>query len=221
MLRYQGVIFDMDGVLCRTDRLHYRAWVRFTDKYGLPFSEELHETMLGLGREACMDTVLGEWGKTLTREEKDALILEKNDMFRELAQNLGPQDAAPGVRETLAALREMGLRLAIGSSSQNAPFVIGKLQLAPFFDAWVDGTQMEHCKPAPDIFLEVARRLSLPPKACLVVDDGVPGLEAALRGGFAFAGIGPSARDLRCTTRLTCFSDLLKAVCLEEKDACH
>ena len=53
MLRYQGVIFDMDGVLCRTDRLHYRAWVRFTDKYGLPFSEELHETMLGLGREAC------------------------------------------------------------------------------------------------------------------------------------------------------------------------
>ena len=146
MLRYQGVIFDMDGVLCRTDRLHYRAWVRFTDKYGLSFSEELHETMLGLGREACMDTVLGEWGKRLTREEKDALILEKNDMFRELAQDLGPQDAAPGVRETLAVLRETDLRLAIGSSSQNAPFVIGKLQLAPFFDAWVDGTQMEHWK---------------------------------------------------------------------------
>ena len=221
MLRYQGVIFDMDGVLCRTDRLHYRAWVRFTDKYGLPFSEELHETMLGLGREACMDIVLGEWGKRLTREEKDALILEKNDMFRELAQDLGPQDAAPGVRETLAALRKTGLRLAIGSSSQNAPFVIGKLELAPFFDAWVDGTQMERCKPAPDIFLEAARRLSLPPRACLVVDDGLPGLEAALRGGFDFAGIGPSAKDPRCRFRLAQFPDLLNAVQQEAQDAGH
>ena len=221
MLRYRGVIFDMDGVLCRTDRLHYRAWVRFAAKYGLPFSEEFHETMLGLGREACMDTVLGEWGKTLTGEEKDALILEKNDMFRELAENLGPGDAAPGVRETLAALRKTGLRLAIGSSSQNAPFVIGKLELAPFFDAWVDGTQMERCKPAPDIFLEASRRLSLPPPACLVADDGVPGLEAALRGGFGFAGIGPSAKDPRCHFRLNRFSDLLNIVQQEAQDACH
>ena len=120
MLRYQGVIFDMDGVLCRTDRLHYQAWVQFTEKYGLLFSEELNDRIQGRGRIVSMDMVLGEWGKTLSPEEKQRLILEKNDLFLALADRLTPGDAVPGVPETLSALRALGLRLALGSSSRNA-----------------------------------------------------------------------------------------------------
>ena len=120
MLPYRAVIFDMDGVLCRTDRLHYAAWVRFTDKYRLPFSEAFYETMLGRGREASMDMVLGEWGKTLSAEQKDALILEKNEIFLSLLRELTPDSAAPGVRETLTALRRRGVRLALGSSKMRS-----------------------------------------------------------------------------------------------------
>ena len=61
MGRYQGIIFDMDGVLCRTDCLHRQVWEWFTDKYGLPFSEEIHRRLLGRGREESMDIVLGKW----------------------------------------------------------------------------------------------------------------------------------------------------------------
>ena len=152
MLRYQGVIFDMDGVLCRTDRLHYQAWVQFTEKYGLPFSEELNDRIQGRGRIVSMDMVLGEWGKTLSPEEKQRLILEKNDLFLALADRLTPGDAVPGVPETLSALRALGLRLALGSSSRNARLVMEKLRLSAFMDAWVDGTEVQACKPAPDIF---------------------------------------------------------------------
>ena len=216
MLRYQGVIFDMDGVLCRTDRLHYQAWVQFTEKYGLPFSEELNDRIQGRGRIVSMDMVLGEWGKTLSPEEKQRLILEKNDLFLALADRLTPGDAVPGVPETLSALRALGLRLALGSSSRNARLVMEKLRLSAFMDAWVDGTEVQACKPAPDIFLAAAKKLGLAPTDCLVVEDAEAGVEAALRGGFSAAGIGPASADARCRHRLSCFSDLLKAVSLEE-----
>lgn len=216
MLRYQGVIFDMDGVLCRTDRLHYQAWVQFTEKYGLPFSEELNDRIQGRGRIVSMDMVLGEWGKTLSPEEKNRLILEKNDLFLALADRLTPRDAVPGVPETLAALRALGLRLALGSSSRNARLVMEKLRLSALMDAWVDGTEVQACKPAPDIFLAAAKKLGLAPADCLVVEDAEAGVEAALRGGFSAAGIGPAKEDARCRHRLTRFSDLLKAVSLEE-----
>ena len=216
MLRYHGVIFDMDGVLCRTDRLHYQAWVQFTEKYGLPFSEELNDRIQGRGRIVSMDMVLGEWGKTLSPEEKQRLILEKNDLFLALADRLTPGDAVPGVPETLSALRALGLRLALGSSSRNARLVMEKLRLSAFMDAWVDGTEVQACKPAPDIFLAAAEKLGLAPADCLVVEDAEAGVEAALRGGFSAAGIGPASADVRCRHRLSCFSDLLKAVSLEE-----
>ena len=216
MLRYQGVIFDMDGVLCRTDRLHYQAWVQFTEKYGLLFSEELNDRIQGRGRIVSMDMVLGEWGKTLSPEEKQRLILEKNDLFLALADRLTPGDAVPGVPETLSALRALGLRLALGSSSRNARLVMEKLRLSAFMDAWVDGTEVQACKPAPDIFLAAAEKLGLAPADCLVVEDAEAGVEAALRGGFSAAGIGLASADIRCRPRLSCFSDLLKAVSLEE-----
>ena len=198
MLRYQGVIFDMDGVLCRTDRLHYQAWIQFTEKYGLPFSEELNDRIQGRGRIVSMDMVLGEWGKTLLPEEKQRLILEKNDLFLALADRLTPGDAVPGVPETLSALRALGLRLALGSSSRNARLVMEKLRLSAFMDAWVDGTEVQACKPAPDIFLAAAEKLGLAPADCLVVEDAEAGVEAALRGGFSAAGIGPASTDARC-----------------------
>lgn len=209
MLPYKAIIFDMDGVLCRTDRLHYASWVRFTDKYRLPFSEAFYETMLGRGREASMDMVLGEWGKTLSAEQKDALILEKNEIFLSLLRELTPDSAAPGVRETLTALRQSGVRLALGSSSKNAPAVIRQIGLVDFFEVRVDGTMISNAKPAPDIFLAAARGLGLSPSECLVVDDAAAGAEAACRGGFDLAGIGPSAKDPRCRCRLNTFSDLL------------
>lgn len=212
MLIYQGVIFDMDGVLCRTDLLHYRAWVRFTARHGIPFSEEIFRTTLGRGRAECMDIVLGDRAASYSPEEKERLILEKNEIFLSIAAGLTPGSAAPHVRETLAALRAKGLRLALGSSSQNAPFVIRQLDLGGFFDARVDGTQVLNAKPAPDIFLAAARKLGLPPSACLVVDDADAGVEAALAGGFDCAGIGPSRGDPRCRYHLADFSDLIRAV---------
>ena len=221
MPRYQGMIFDMDGVLSRTDRLHYLAWVRFTEQHGLPFSEEINRRMLGRSREECMDIVLGKAAGRMSAEEKLSLIREKNELFLAYARNLTEKDCAPGVLRTLKALRARGVRLALGSSSQNAPVVIKKLGLPAYLDVLVDGTEIEHKKPAPDIFRTAAERLGLPAGQCLVVDDAEAGVEAALRGGFDIAGIGPAAEDERCTYQLEVFSDLMDIVLPEETDGDH
>ena len=157
----------------------------------------------------------------MTRAQKDALIREKNERYLALIEDLSDEDLKPRVRETLGTLKRMGLRLALGSSSRNAAAVIRKLRLEEYFDARVDATQVQRVKPAPDIFLTAAERIGLVPGLCLVVDDGEAGVDAAVRGGFDVAGIGPSAEDSRCRYRLETLGGLLEIVGKEDADGCH
>lgn len=195
-MRLEGIIFDLDGVLCRTDRYHLAAWRALAGRLGIALPPDAAERTRGVGRMESLDIVLGERSKDFTREQKRALAEEKNALYREYLAHLTPADAEPLARETLTELRRRGIKLAVASSSRNAPLIIEKLGFTALLDAVIDGSMISRSKPDPEVFLKAAAALALLPARCAVVEDAQSGIEAARRGGFLAIAYTPTPRRL-------------------------
>lgn len=213
MSKYEAVIFDLDGVICFTDHYHYLAWKALADSLGIDFDETKNDRLRGVSRMESLEIVLeGYHGPALSEAEKIALADKKNSLYRESLQTMTPKDLSDEVRNTLKALRELGKKLAIGSSSKNTPLILERIGLAGFFDAVSDGNNIQRSKPDPQVFTMAAEMLHLAPEKCLVVEDAMAGLQAAASGGFDSAGLGPAAESGKATYSLSAFSDLLNVV---------
>lgn len=212
-MRYKGIVFDLDGVICSTDEYHYQAWQALADRIGAAgFCRADNVRQRGVSRMESLEVVLEKAPRTYTREEKVELATWKNEKYRSLLANMSPADLTDEVKSTLDALRAKGLKLAIGSSSKNAPFILERLGLGDYFDAVSDGNNITRSKPDPQVFCMAAQFLGLEPADCLVVEDAFSGIDAGIAGGFDTAGIGPAAGYEKATYRLTGFSDLLGVV---------
>ena len=193
MSTYEGVIFDLDGVICSTDRYHYLAWKRVADRLGISLDERINVRLRGLSRMDSLNIILEGYEGSLTQAQKEALAEEKNALYRASLADMSPDDLPQDVRRTLDVLSAAELRLAIGSSSRNTRFILERLGLADFFDAVSDGTNITRSKPDPQVFLMAADFLGLQPARCLVVEDAQSGIAAAKAGGFDSAGVGDAA----------------------------
>lgn len=208
-MRYQGIIFDLDGVICSTDEYHYQAWKALADRLGIPFDRERNNLLRGVSRMESLAIILEKSGRAYSEEEKAAFAAEKNGLYRQLLGRMSTADLSDEVRVTLDTLRARGLKLAIGSSSKNTPFILERIGLADFFDAVADGNGITHSKPHPEVFLKAAELLGLPPAHCLVVEDAHAGVEAACAGGFDCAAMGDAREDARARWHLDGLSGLL------------
>lgn len=213
MGKYQAVIFDLDGVICFTDKYHYQAWKAVADELGVYFDETINNRLRGVSRMDSLEIILERYDGHLTDAQKVAIAEKKNALYRELLQNMSPSDLSAEVKSTLDALRAGGLKLAIGSSSKNTRFILSQLGLEEFFDAISDGTNITRSKPDPQVFTMAAGFLGLDPSVCLVVEDAQAGIAAARAGGFDSAGLGEAAACGQATYALGCFADLT-AICL-------
>ena len=211
-MKYQGMIFDLDGVICSTDEYHYQAWKALADRLGIPFDRERNNLLRGVSRMASLSIILEKSEKQYTDEEKLAFAEEKNAVYRKLLSQMSPVDLSSDVKATLDYLRGCGLKLAIGSASKNTPYILERIGLDGFFDAVADGNCITHSKPHPEVFLKAAEMLALPPDRCLVVEDAHAGVEAAVAGGFDCAAIGDAREDIRAVWHLHRFSDLRRCV---------
>lgn len=207
-MNYKAVIFDLDGVICFTDKYHYLAWKKMADGMGIYFDETINNRLRGVSRMESLEIILERYDKELTQEEKQALAEEKNKTYVELLGQMTEQDLSSEVKETLDTLRTNGLKLAIGSSSRNAKFILERLGLKDYFDAVSDGTNISKSKPDPEVFLKAAEFLHMAPVDCLVVEDAKAGVEAAKAGGFDSAGLGEAAESEAVTHAMQSFSDL-------------
>ncbi len=207
---YKGIIFDLDGVICFTDKYHYHAWKQLADRLGIYFDETINNRLRGVSRMDCLDIVLEKSDKEYTQAEKEALATEKNETYKKLLVNMSPADLSDEIRDTLNELRNRGYKLAIGSSSKNTRMILERLGLGNFFDAISDGTNITKSKPDPEVFLKAAEFIGENPEDCLVVEDAEAGIEAAHRGGFKSAGLGDAKKHPAVTYKLNTFSDLLK-----------
>ena len=211
-MKYKGIIFDLDGVICSTDEYHYQAWKALADRLAIPFERERNNLLRGVSRMASLDIILEKSPKQYTDSEKLVLAEEKNALYRSLLSHMTPADVSDDVKNTLEKLRKTDLKLAIGSSSKNTPFILERIGLDHFFDAVADGNCITHSKPNPEVFLKAAEMISEAPQNCLVVEDAHAGIEAAVNGGFDSAAIGDAKDDPRATYHLTALSDLLSCI---------
>jgi beta-phosphoglucomutase len=208
----KAVIFDLDGVICFTDKYHYQAWKKLADKEGIYFDETINNRLRGVSRMASLDIILEKANRIYSQEEKEQMAQEKNDTYVKLLENMSPADLSDEVKETLDELRNRGYKLAIGSSSKNTKRILKQIGLGDYFDAISDGTNITNSKPDPEVFLKAAEMIGEKPEDCLVVEDALAGIEAAYRGGFKSAGIGEAATHAHVTYPITAFSDL-KNIC--------
>lgn len=206
---FRGIIFDLDGVIVSTDEQHYLGWQALADRLGIPFSREVNSRFRGVSRMACMNILEELGGKHYTDSEKIAYADWKNEYYRKLLAQMSPADLSQEVRSTLDALRARGLKLAVGSSSKNAKFILQRIGLSDYFDAVSDGTNISKSKPDPEVFLKAAEYLRLTPSDCLVVEDAVSGVEAAHAGGMKAATVGDAAGRGCGDFILSRFADLL------------
>ena len=195
-MKFQAVIFDLDGVICFTDEYHYRAWKAMADGMGIPFDRTINNRLRGVSRMASLEIVLEKYtGPALSPADKERLAQQKNDIYRESLKEMSTADLSDEVKETLDALRAMGLKLAIGSSSKNTPFILGQIGLKDYFDAVSDGNNITHSKPDPEVFVKAADMLGIAPERGLVVEDAVSGTEAGHAGGMKVACLGDAAEN--------------------------
>ncbi len=187
-----GAIFDLDGVLTDTSEMHYQAWQRLADEEGIPFNRKDNEALRGVSRRDSLMLLLK--GRQVSEERMQEMMDRKNHYYVELISHIQPTDLLAGAIDLLKELHELGIPVAIGSASLNAPTVIDLLQIRPWITAVVDGESVRHPKPAPDLFLQAASLLNLAPRQCVVFEDAKAGVEAALKGGMWAVGIGPKER---------------------------
>lgn len=209
-MKYEAIIFDLDGVICHTDEYHYQAWKAIADELHIPFDKDINNRLRGVSRRESFEIILEQYSGHLTEEEILSYITKKNEIYKKLLGQMTPADLTPMVKNVLNILRAGGILLAIGSSSKNARFILERLGLNDYFDAISDGTNITHSKPDPEVFLKAAAYVGVPAYKCLVVEDAVAGLQAAIAGGMDCAGISDAAKSELATYQLKCFTDLLE-----------
>lgn len=192
-----AVIFDLDGVLTDTARLHYQAWKRLADSLGIPFDETANERLKGVDRMTSLELILGPAAVTMPPAEKARLAAIKDCWYREAIAEITPADLFPGARAALEAVRAASLRTALASASRNAATLLARLDVTGLFDHVVDASLIARGKPAPDIYLCAADALGAAPGACLGVEDAAAGVEAIRAAGMAALGVGSPAQLAR------------------------
>ena len=120
-----------------------------------------------------------------------------------------PDDVTDEVRNTLAELHISVYKLALGSSSKNAKFILEKVELLGAFDAISDGTNITKSKPDPEVFLKAAEFLGEKPEECYVVEDAYAGIAAAKSAGMQAVGIGDAAGYGATDKKIKSFGELL------------
>lgn len=212
-MNYKAVIFDLDGVICSTDEYHYQAWKKMADSMGIYFDRTINNRLRGVSRMESLEIILERYeGEPLSEEKKVELATLKNDIYRERLKEMSTSDLSEEVKSTLDALRAKGLKLAIGSSSKNTPFILGQLGLGNYFDAISDGNNIVNSKPDPEVFLKAAGFLSLTPADCLVVEDAVSGAQAGHAGGFKVACVGDASEAKAGHFNMGSFCELMDLV---------
>jgi len=178
----RGVIFDMDGVLCDSEAFICEAACRmFAELYQARVRPEDFLPFVGTGENRYLGGVAAQHGI-----EIDIDLAKRRTYAVYLEIIRGRLEPLPGVHAFVADCRKRGLKLAVATSADEVKMLgnLAEINLPPErFDTCVHGLDVEHKKPAPDIFLLAARRLAIPPADCLVVEDAPNGVRAAKAAG--------------------------------------
>jgi HAD superfamily hydrolase (TIGR01509 family) len=189
-----AAVFDWDGVILDSSRHHEESWERLAKEAGKPLPHGHFRKGFGRRNIEIMRDMLG-WSRD--PKEIDRLSRRKEEHYRQVVEEWGI-DPLPGVRPWLERLSEAGVPCGIGSSTEAKNVEVGlkKLGLGNFFQTAVTAEHVQRGKPAPDVFLEVSRRLQVEPARCVVFEDAPAGVEAGRAAGMKWWGSPPPIREV-------------------------
>ncbi|RPI29572.1 MAG: HAD family phosphatase [Chloroflexota bacterium] len=176
----RAVLWDMDGVLVDTGEAHYQAWVKVLAGEGIPFDRDIFRQTFGMNNQGMLSFLLGHPPDPHDLKRIGDL---KESIFRQAIR--GEVQLLPGARKWLERLKAAGWRQALASSApqENIDSLVDELDIRPYFTVLLSATALPG-KPDPAVFLEAARQVGVTPGACTVIEDSIPGVEAARRAGM-------------------------------------
>lgn len=197
--RLRAVLFDMDGLIVDTEPIHFAAFREYMRRHGVELPESVMSELIGYTEQDNLRDLKAKYGIAASLEE---MIAERREIYLELVRTL-PIEVFPGFWEFSAAARERGMKQAVVSSAAEVQVEIvlrrlfgelagGRTDVGSadaYFDAIVTGDDIPRNKPAPDIYLEGARRLAAPPALCLALEDSPPGAQAAAAAGMLVVAV--------------------------------
>lgn len=178
----KAVIFDMDGVLIDTEKHYFSCWLQASKEAGFPFREEQ-----ALMLRSCDAKVAEKMMKEIFGEEFDyyAIRERRRQLVKERLETYG-LEKKPGVEETLRFLRAKGIKTAVATATplELTKEHLTKLGLLELFDRIVSAKEVEHGKPAPDVYLYACKQIGEEPCNCIAVEDSPNGIMSAYSAGL-------------------------------------
>ena len=187
----KALIFDLDGVLTDTAKYHYLAWKKLADELGYYFDEDINELLKGVSRINSFEIILEKNNATnkFTDLEKETLANKKNEYYKEMIEQLTPNDILEGIVPFINEARSNGVKCAVASISKNASRVLELLKISDMFDYIADAALVKNPKPDPEIFLTCAEQLGFKPSECVGIEDAQAGIESIHAAGMISVGI--------------------------------
>lgn len=177
---YKGFIFDIDGTIIDSMKVHLKAWQKTLENHGLHLSlKEVGEKAYGINPEIVKRTL----GDHLSEEEIENISNEKESLFR---SSFNPEeDVVKGFIHFADELKRRNLPMVIGSAAppENIDYFMERLGIRHYFKGIVSEDHVQKGKPAPEVFLKAARIIQVPNEQCIVFEDSPSGAEASAKAG--------------------------------------
>ncbi|MCK4653064.1 MAG: HAD family phosphatase [Candidatus Cloacimonetes bacterium] len=211
MKNIKAVIFDMDGVIIDSEPIYFQIQKKVFDKLGFYVSDEEYNTFIGLGVRTMWERLKSF---RILSQSIEELIKLNNKMILDFFKEYQEIQTIPYFRKFLNSVLKEGMKVAVASSTSKATIkvILEKLNLLKPFDVIISGEEVKNGKPAPDIFLETARRLKLPSESCIVIEDSANGVIAAKNAKMkciGFSNPNSGSQNLSKADRvIKCFSEI-------------
>jgi HAD superfamily hydrolase (TIGR01509 family) len=182
---YKGYIFDCDGTLAHSMPVHYVAWRQTVEENGLQMSEELFYSLGGVPTTKIVEILNEKFGSNL---DPELVAKRKEEVYVENMGDMRPLEEVAAFARKVAKFGKVSI-----ASGGYLPVVLKTLEaigFKDFFSVIVTTEQVARGKPFPDMFLEAAKRMDVPPSECLVLEDSPAGIEAAKAAGMDYNLIG-------------------------------
>lgn len=178
-MKYEALIFDCDGTLADTMPAHYATWKEVLNRYGISFPIDRFYSLGGVPAKKVVEIVAGESGVKI---DVSALAEEKDQAFMDQLETVKPVEPVAMVAREFRG--RLPMAVATGTHRELAERILELIGMMDWFDTLVCAEDVTNPKPAPDIFLEAARRLGVAPDQCCVYEDADLGILAARRAGM-------------------------------------
>ena len=190
MVDQLAVIFDMDGVLVDSEPWHYKVEELIFEELGIDVPDKVHKIYLGMAADLMWSDLKRRYGLKHSLEE----LVQYDEEFRMgFFKDLGNLQPNPGVRKLLTGLNEANIPIGVATSSVPGivDIILEQCNIRSYFDAVVTTVQAGKSKPAPDVYLYAARKLEHEPVNCLVFEDSMNGIRAAVDAGMTCVAFQP------------------------------